>query len=140
MARDHRRLRVFHEAHQLTLAIYKETQSFPRDEWFGVRAQVRRASVSIPSNLVEGSARRSSREYVNFVNVARASAAEVSYLVLLAGELGYLSRDAAGRLDQMCNTLIPQLESLIQKLEGLVQEERRHGHERPKAQSPEPKA
>ena len=46
MARDHRRLRVFHEAHQLVIAIYKETRDFPRDEWFGIRAQMRRAAVS----------------------------------------------------------------------------------------------
>lgn len=125
MSRDHRKLRVFHEAHQLTLAIYRETGRFPRDEWFGVRAQIRRASVSVPSNLVEGSARRSSREYVNFVNVARASAAEVAYLVVLSSELGYLSDDAAAHLGRMCNDLIPQLESLIQQLEALVRQERR---------------
>jgi four helix bundle protein len=66
MARDHRKLRVFHESHQLTIAIYKETRDFPKDEWFGLRAQMRRAAVSIPSNLVEGSARRSDGEYLNF--------------------------------------------------------------------------
>jgi hypothetical protein len=71
MARDHRRLRVFDEAHQLILAIYKETQSFPRDEWFGMRAQIRRAAVSIASNIVEGSARRGAREYVHFVKICR---------------------------------------------------------------------
>jgi hypothetical protein len=58
MARDHRRLRVFEETHQLVFAIYQETRLFRRDEWFGIRAQVRRAAVSIASNLVEGSARR----------------------------------------------------------------------------------
>jgi four helix bundle protein len=57
MARDHRKLRVFQDAHQLTLAIYKHTCNFPRDEWFGL-LQMRRASVSIPSNIVEGNARR----------------------------------------------------------------------------------
>src|SRR5512145_2784325 len=98
MARDHRRLRAFNEAHQLILAIYKETQSFPRDEWFGMRAQIRRAAVSIASNLVEGSARRGGREYVHFVNVSRGSAAEVVYLITLASELGYLSAASQERL------------------------------------------
>src|SRR5687767_3941472 len=93
MARDHRRLRVFQEAHELTLAIYKETQNFPRDEWFGIRAQIRRAAVSIPSNIVEGCARVGTREYVNFLNIAKGSAAEAAYLVRLAGELGHLSAD-----------------------------------------------
>ena len=113
MARDHRRLRVFHEAHQLVLSIYRETEGFPRDEWFGIRAQVRRAAVSVASNIVEGSARRGAREYVNFLNQSRASAAEVTYLAALASELGYLSPTASLRLQHMCDSLSPQLESLI---------------------------
>ena len=124
MARDYRRLRVFHDAHQLAVAIYQETRNFPRDEWFGIRAQLRRAAVSISSNLVEGSARRSLREYSSFVNISRASAAEVGYLVALASELGYLPPGAGEQLQQRCDQLIPQLESLIQKLDLLMKTER----------------
>ena len=123
MARDHRRLRAFNEAHQLILAIYKETQIFPRDEWFGIRAQVRRAAVSIASNLVDGSARRGGREYVHFVNVSRGSAAEVAYLITLASELGYLSASAQERLQAKCDRLVPQLERLVQRIELLVKTE-----------------
>src|SRR5262245_35038592 len=123
MARDHRKLRVFNEAHQLILTIYKETKSFPRDEWFGMRAQIRRAAVSIASNLVEGSARRGAREYVHFVNVSRGSAAEVAYLVTLSSDLGYLSAAARERLQVTCDRLVPQLELLVQKLELLVKNE-----------------
>jgi four helix bundle protein len=120
MARDHRRLRVFQEAHQLVVAIYKETKAFPRDEWFGIRAQMRRAAVSVSSNLVEGSARRTLREYGNFVNISRASAGEVEYLVTLALELGYLSPSAGQLLQRRCVQLIPQLEALTQKLDVLM--------------------
>jgi four helix bundle protein len=120
MARDHRRLRVFQEAHQLVVAIYQETKAFPRDEWFGMRAQMRRAAVSVSSNLVEGSARRTLREYGNFVNISRASAAEVEYLVTLGLELGYLSPSASQLLQRRCVQLIPQLESLAQKLDVLM--------------------
>src|SRR5262245_29409535 len=95
MARDHRKLRVFHGAHALVLAIYKNAQHFPRDEWFGLRTQLRRAAVSIPSNIVEGSARSKHGEYVNFLNIARGSAGELSYLVTLSDELGYLSSEAS---------------------------------------------
>ena len=109
MARDHRKLRVFHEAHQLVIDVYKGTQGFPRDEWFGVRAQLRRAAVSVASNLVEGSARRTVREYGSFVNVARGSAAEVQYLVMLASELGFLALTESNRLQDRCARLIPQL-------------------------------
>jgi len=124
MARDHRRLRVFQEAHQLIVAIYQETKTFPRDEWFGLRAQLRRAAVSVSSNLVEGSARRTLREYGNFVNISRASAAEVQYLVTLASELGYLPTSASQLLQKRCDCLIPQLESLTQKLDELMNAER----------------
>ena len=123
MARDHRRLRVFQEAHQLVVAIYKETKAFPRDEWFGIRAQMRRAAVSVSSNLVEGSARRTLREYGNFVNISRASAAEVEYLVTLALELGYLPPSAGQLLQRRCVQLIPQLEALAQKLDVLMNTE-----------------
>lgn len=120
MARDHRKLRVFHESHQLTIAIYKETRYFPRDEWFGLRAQMRRAAVSIPSNLVEGSARRSDGEYLNFCNIARASGSEVGYLVDLAFELRLLSEGQHRELRTRCENLIPQLESLVRRLDALV--------------------
>ena len=119
MARDHRRLRVYHEAHSLAIAIYRETPDFPRDEWFGIRSQVRRAAVSTISNLVEGNARRTIGEYVSFFNVSRASAAEVSYLVQLASELGYISAPAYQELTRACDQLIPQLERLVQRMESL---------------------
>ena len=76
MARDHRKLRVFHNAHRLVLAIYRQTKVFPKDEWFGIRLQMRRAATSVPTNIVEGSARRTTSEYIYFVNVARGSVVE----------------------------------------------------------------
>ena len=82
MARDHRRLRVFQKRALADTCDHKETRNFPRDEWFE-SSQVRRAAVSIASNLVEGSARRGGREHVHFVNVSCGSAAEVAYLITL---------------------------------------------------------
>jgi four helix bundle protein len=67
MARDHRKLRVFHNAHKLVLAVYRLTHCFPQHEWYALRQQVRRAATSIPSNIVEGSARRTTKEYVHFL-------------------------------------------------------------------------
>ena len=120
MARDHRKLRVFHEAHSLVLAIYRETHRFPRDEWFGIRSQIRRAAVSVVSNIVEGNARRTTREYVSFLNVARASAAEVLYLTQLSTDLGYLSSAQRELLSTGYNNLIPQLETLVGRMESLA--------------------
>jgi four helix bundle protein len=131
MARDHRQLRVFHQAHELAIAVYRETRAFPRDEWFGIRAQLRRSAVSIPSNLVEGSARRGVREYCNFLNVARGSAAEVSYLIGLAGELGFLPATARRDLGEKCARLIPQLESLVQTVDALRSSSRENRGSKP---------
>lgn len=123
MARDHRKLEVFQQAHRLTLTIYKETRNFPRDEWFGIRLQLRKASVSVPCNLVEGNARRTTREYLNFLNISRASAGEMAYLVELSWELSYFKREVYERLTRECEALIPRLEALLGKMEALLAEE-----------------
>jgi four helix bundle protein len=125
MARDHRKLRVFHDAHRLTLAIYKHTKNFHKEEWYGLRAQIRKAAVSLPTNIVEGSARRSTREYLNFLNIARASGAEVTYLVQLTFELEILSKSSFAILEELCERLVPQLEALVESVAQLWAEERK---------------
>ena len=124
VARDHRKLRVFHDAHRLTLAIYKHTKNFPKDEWYGLRAQIRKASVSIPTNIAERSVRRSTREYLNFLNIARASGAEVAYLVQLTYALDILAKSSFAILDELCQRLVPQLEALVDSVEQLWIEEK----------------
>jgi four helix bundle protein len=98
---------------------------FPKDEWYGLRARIRKASVSIPTNIAEGSAHRSTREYLNFLNIARASGAEVAYLVQLTYALEILSKSSFAILDQMCQQFVPQLEGLVDSVEQLWIEERR---------------
>jgi four helix bundle protein len=138
MARDHRKLRVFHNAHQLVLAIYRQTKAFPKDEWFGIRLQMRRAAASVPTNIVEGSARRTTSEYVNFVNVARGSAGELHYLIDLASQLGFLAGDAFKDLNAKTEHVVRQLERLIQELEKLLALEREVRRNRSKKiESPE---
>jgi four helix bundle protein len=130
MARDHRKLRVFADAHQLTLLIYKHTRTFPRDEWYVLRLQMRKAAVSVPSNLVEGNARRTTREYVNFINISRASAAELTYLVDLAAELSYLRGPVFRELNDRCEAVCRQLQALLQKMELLMAAEQSRKGER----------
>jgi four helix bundle protein len=88
--RDHTKLRAFELADQPALAIYKETRAFTREEMFGLTSQLRRATVSIASNIVEGSARFSQAEYLHFLDMAYGSAREVEYQVSLAFRLGFL--------------------------------------------------
>ena len=89
--RDHTKLRAFELADQLALAIYKCTASFPREEQFGLTSQMRRAGVSIPSNIVEGCARDSTADYIRFLDIAFGSLRELEYQASLAHRLGYFS-------------------------------------------------
>jgi four helix bundle protein len=94
--RDHRKLIAFTKARELALEVYRATSMFPREEQFGLTSQLRRASVSISSNLVEGCARRSERDYLRFVDMALGSARELEFQLELAQELGFLGEN--GRL------------------------------------------
>ncbi|MGA9525763.1 MAG: four helix bundle protein [Myxococcaceae bacterium] len=95
---DYKELEVWRRAHKVVLTIYSQTRSFPSDERFGVTSQLRRAAMSIPTNLAEGCRRAFGREYSQYVNVAQGSRSEVQYLVQLAADLGYLDRKTASEL------------------------------------------
>jgi len=84
-------LHVFKKSYSLTLKLYELTKLFPSDERYGLISQIRRAAYSIPSNLMEGSGRLGSKEYRQFVGIAKGSAAELKYLLLLSKDLGYMS-------------------------------------------------
>jgi len=116
MSRDHRKLRVFQLADSPVIEIYKATRDFPVEERYGLQSQLRRASVSAASNIVEGSARRSEREYVQFLNLAAGSAAEVRYLVGLSHRLGFLTKQREKELDPPCAELLGGLVKLINSL------------------------
>ena len=118
MSRDHRKLHVFSQADALVLAVYAEIATFPADERFGLRTQVRRAAVSVPANIVEGCARRKEGEYLQFMNIATGSAAETLYLLDLSNRLGFLLPEAYRRLEPKYATLIKGLKKLQSSLGG----------------------
>lgn len=91
-------LEVFRLAHQLALASYSVSRSFPAIERFGLSSQLRRAAGSVPSNLAEGAGRLGRPEFRHFVRVAKGSANEARYQILLARDLGYISAEDCDRL------------------------------------------
>jgi four helix bundle protein len=109
-------LDVFKLAHELALGVYQATRRFPKDETFGLVAQLRRAAVSVPANLAEGAGRLNRGEYRQFVGVAKGSTAEVGYHLLLAKDLGYFPaaqyepwREGYVRVGQMLTRLAQAL-------------------------------
>lgn len=116
--RDHRKLRAFELADQLALAIYAATRSFPKEEQFGLTSQLRRAGVSIASNIVEGCARHSQADYIRFLDMAFGSAREVEYQISLAARLEYLRPKDAPALSQQANETARVLSGLINSLRG----------------------
>ena len=88
--RNYKDLQVWEKAHKLTLAVYTETNAFPKEERFGLTSQLRRAASSIPANLAEGCGRRSDAEMGRFVQIAMGSGAQLSYHLLLCRDLGFL--------------------------------------------------
>jgi four helix bundle protein len=119
MSRDITKLRVFHTADDLLIRLYRAVATLPPEERFGLQAQLRRAALSIPVNLVEGSARRTLREYVNFLNIATASSAEVVYLMSVARRLGYLAERQAEGLEAEYRNLLRSLRAMQRSLAGL---------------------
>jgi four helix bundle protein len=89
--KDFEQLRVWNESHRLTLILYRETRAFPREEVYGRTSQIRRAAVSIPANVAEGCGRRSDGEFTRFLQIARGSASELEYQLLLSHDLGFLT-------------------------------------------------
>lgn len=114
--KNFRELRVWSKAHELALIMYPITQDFPKEEQYGLTSQVRRATLSIPTNIAEGCGRFSDLEFARFLSIAMGSASELEYLLLFARDLKILPQE---KHDQVMNPLVEvkkMLFTLIKKI------------------------
>ena len=116
MYQDTSKLIVWQRSHELVLRIYEVTKGFPKDEQFGLTSQIRRAAVSIPSNIVEGKARGSNKDYNRFLMMARGSLEEVKYQMLLAKDLKYIDENTYIEIYKNMDEVGRLLGGLINKL------------------------
>lgn len=114
--RDFKALGVWQKAHALTIDVYRITAGFPTEERYGLTAQIRRSSASVPANIAEGCGREGDREFARYLSIAAGSASETEYHLLLAKDLGYLDDASCVGLDQKVNEVKKMLNALIRKL------------------------
>lgn len=95
----YKNLKVWQKADELAFEIYKRTKAFPKDEIYGITSQLRRAALSVPTNIVEGYARKGDKELSRFVNIAMGSLAETEYLLEFSQRLGYIQGNEYKRIE-----------------------------------------
>lgn len=115
--KDFKDLRVWAKAHELTIGVYCATRQFPREELFGLTSQMRRAASSIGANIAEGSGRRSDGELTRFLHIARGSAVELEYHLLLARDLHLLAGGEFQVLTKQTDEVQRMLTALMQQVQ-----------------------
>ena len=115
MIQNYKDLIVWQKAMDLTTEVYRLTKKLPKDELYGLINQMRRATVSIPSNIAEGNARFSTKEYLRFLSIARGSKAEVETQLLLCVKLGYLQQSETDNALGLCMEIGKILNTMISK-------------------------
>ena len=115
--KSHKDLIVWQKAIELVLSVYTISKRFPKEEAFGLTSQVRRACVSVPSNIAEGWGRGSTKSYLQFLRISRGSLSEVETQLTIACKLDYISTEQDRKLNSEISEISKMLNSLIRKLE-----------------------
>lgn len=115
--KDFKELKVWSKAHELTVAVYGLTRTFPRDEIYGLTSQVRRSAASTAANIAEGCGRRSDGEFGRFLQIARGSASETEYHLLLARDFRFLSESDYRNTEKKLVEVQRMLTALVQKVQ-----------------------
>ena len=114
--KDFRQLKVWEKSHQFALAVYQTTKIFPKEELYGLTSQIRRASISIPTNIAEGCGRNTDKEFASFLQIAMGSASEAEYQLILARDLEFLPKDAYEKLHSDVEEVKRMLASLLKTI------------------------
>jgi len=114
--RDHTKLRAFQLADEIAIMIYRITKNFPKEEIFGLTSQMRRCAVSVSSNIVEGSARESQKEYLRFLEIAFSSLRELHYQFSLSKRLGYIEQQESDEFELKITETGKVLAALIRSI------------------------
>src|SRR2546430_2207277 len=115
---DFRDLKVWEKSHAFVLDLYAATRTFPREELYGLTSQIRRAAVSIPTNMAEGCGRGSDIDFARFLQISMGSSCEADYLLLLSRDLKYLTKDQYIPLVTAVTEVKRMLAALLQTVRG----------------------
>ena len=116
MEKPHKKLEAWKQSMDLVIEIYRTTENFPSQEIYGLTHQIRRAAVSIPSNIAEGAARQTKKEFTNYLHMAQGSLSELDTQVELARRLGYLADETWRTLDERMERIDKMITGLIRHL------------------------
>jgi four helix bundle protein len=116
MEKPHRKLDVWNESITLVKLVYELTKSFPKNEEYGISSQIRRAAVSIPGNIAEGAARKSLKEFIRFLHIARGSMSELDTYIEIGKQLGYIRQESFEQVDRKMISVDRMLAGLINYL------------------------
>jgi four helix bundle protein len=116
MEKPHKKLEAWKQSMDLVTEIYKTTKEFPTQEIYGITNQVRRAAVSVPSNIAEGAARQTKKEFRNFLHVAQGSLSELDTRIEIASRLGYIDLNYRKSLDEKMEPIDKMITGLIRHL------------------------
>ena len=115
---DYKKLKVWEDAHQLTVDVYNITKRFPNNEQYGLTSQIRRSASSIPTNIVEGCGQLDNGNLIRFLGIAKGSAFETEYQLLLAKDLNYITNEEYTILVEKVKYIIRRLNNLIKSLKN----------------------
>jgi four helix bundle protein len=116
--KSYKDLKIWQQGINLVKTIYGETKNYPKEEVYGVVSQIRRATVSVPANIAEGQARGGTKAFMQFLNIAKGSLAELETLMIISRELDYAKTESSTAIEEECQSLTRQITALINRLKS----------------------